>query len=378
MISKKGSVDVIIVVASINKLLNINEFRSMLDHGKYNCKILVVDEGDESIRKKNEKLLHDLPHAFYGPREREEWFAQRFGSMHKVYSSVIPSRCHAESSFGFLMAYEEEPDFVIELDDDVFPIGSDSFVHQHACNLFNNDGVTVYSRNKWYNTMENLELNVDEDIFPRGHPYAQKTRNQEYVWKDSGGECVLNMGLWGGYPDLDASTIVHCSGLDGRGSIKSNGLKQSKVIVGKKTYCAICSMNTSFVPKIIPAFYQLYMKFMNIDRFDDIWSGILLKKITGGLDEKICLGKPFLYHNKRPRNIFKDLREELDGMELNEVLWKMVDSLELEGRTYQDSYNSLTENMKNHIADLDPKFKKFVVKQIEKMILWLKIIDKLH
>lgn len=378
MNSKKGSVDVMMVVASINKLVNINEFRSVLKHSKYNFKILVVDEGDESIRKKNEKVLHGLPHTFYGPREREEWFAQRFGSMHKVYSSVIPNRCHAESSFGFLVAYEEEPDFVIELDDDVFPIGSHNFVHQHACNLFNHNGVTVYSRNKWYNTMENLELNIHEDVFPRGHPYAQNTRNQDYAWKNDGGKCVLNMGLWGGYPDLDASTIVHCSGLDGRGNIKSNDLKRSKVIVGKNTYCAVCSMNTSFVPKIIPAFYQLYMNFMNINRFDDIWSGILLKKITDHLDEKICLGKPFLYHSKRPRNIFKDLREELDGMELNEVLWGIVDSLELEGMSYQDSYNSLTEKMKNHITNLDPKFKKFMIKQIGKMELWLEIIDKLR
>ena len=378
MNSKKGSADVIIVVASINKLVNINEFLPALKHNKYNCKILVVDEGDEGIRKKNENLLHGLPHAFYGPREREEWFAQRFGSIHKVYSSVIPNRCHAESSFGFLVAYEEEPDFVIELDDDVFPIGSRNFVHQHACNLFNQDGVTVYSRNKWYNTMENLELSIDEDIFPRGHPYAQKTRNQEYVWKDNGGKCVLNMGLWGGYPDLDASTIVHCSGLDGRGNIKSNDLKRSKVIVGKKTYFAVCSMNTSFVPKIIPAFYQLYMNFMNINRFDDIWSGILLKKIADDMDEKICLGKPLLYHNKRPRNVFKDLGEEANGMRLNEELWKIVDSLELEGTSYQDSYNSLTEKMKKQIANLDPIFKKFMTKQIEKMKLWLEITDKLH
>jgi hypothetical protein len=378
MNSKKGSVDVIIVVASINKLVNIKQFLPALKHNKYNCKILVVDEGDEVVRKKNNDFLHDLPHAFYGPREREGWFAQRFGSMHEAYSSVIPKRCHAESSFGFLLAYEEEPDFVIELDDDVFPCGSHNFVNQHASNLFNQDGLTVHSKNKWYNTMENLELNVDEDVFPRGHPYAQETRDQEYVWKDDAGKCVLNMGLWEGYPDLDASTIVHCSGLDGRGSIRSNDLKKSKVVLGRKTYAAICSMNTSFVPKIIPAFYQLYMNSMNINRFDDIWSGIFLKKIADGLGEKICLGRPLLYHDKRPRNIFKDLREELNGMELNEILWRVIDSLELEGRTYTESYNSLAEKMKKHFTNLDPQFKRFMMKQIEKMELWLKIVDKLR
>lgn len=59
---------------------------------------------------------------------------------------------------------------------------------------------------------------------------------------------------------------------------KSRSCKREKVIVGKGTYLAVCSMNTSFTPEIIPAFYQLYMNFMGVDRFDDIWSGIFLKK----------------------------------------------------------------------------------------------------
>jgi hypothetical protein len=51
-------------------------------------------------------------------------------------------------------------------------------------------------------------------------------------------------------------------------------------------------MNTSFVSKIIPAFYQLYMKHMGVDRFNDIWSGIFLKKIVDHLGDNISLGTP--------------------------------------------------------------------------------------
>jgi hypothetical protein len=100
------------------------------------------------------------------------------------------------------------------------------------------------------------------------------------------------MGLWTGHPDLDAITILYHSGLDGKCSINGKYLKREKVVVGGGTYFTLCSMNTSFVSKIIPAFYQLYMKHMGVDRFNDIWSGIFLKKIVDHLGDNISLGTP--------------------------------------------------------------------------------------
>lgn len=372
--------ETIIVVPSISTLENVKAFNPALKLGTHEPKILVIDEGNERIRRKNKEILHGIPHAFYGPKEREEWFAQRFGSMQKLYSSVIPTRCHAETSFGFLAAYEEEPDFIIELDDDVSSIDSHNFAVQHASNLFGEEGVTVFSRGQWYNVMENLELNSKVDVFPRGHPYSRETRIEEYSWNnnDDGKECVLNMGLWIGYPDLDALTILNHFGLDGRGDIKSRFLKRDKVIVGRNTYFSVCSMNTSFVPKIIPAFYQLFMNFMNVNRFDDIWSGIFIKKIADHLDEKVCLGKPLVYHSKRPRNIFEDLKKEAEGMNINEVLWKIVASIELEGTSYWDCYNSLADELERNLTNLNLKLKKFILKQTQKMRLWLRIVDKIN
>ena len=59
-----------------------------------------------------------------------------------------------------------------------------------ADNLLNDNGVTVYSKGKWYNNMENIELNIDTQIFPRGHPYAKEinppssniTKNAIWNW----------------------------------------------------------------------------------------------------------------------------------------------------------------------------------------------------
>jgi hypothetical protein len=369
--------EIYVVIASINELSNIKAFEPMLI--KHNCKVIVIDEGAENVRTRNDDLLSAIPHVYYGPRERAEWFKQRFGSKYKNYLSVIPERCHAETSFGFLVAYEERPDFVIELDDDVFPMQGNDIINDHVKNLSGDNGVSVYSKGKWYNTLENLKLNINTRIFPRGQPYTQETRVDEYIWKDRGGECVLNMGLWAGCPDLDALTILYHSGLDGRCQVEGQKYKKNKIIVDEGNYFAICSMNTSFSPEIVPAFYQLYMGFLGIDRFDDIWSGIFLKKIIDHLGYDVCLGKPLVYHEKRPRDTFKDLKKELDGIIINETLWKIVDTLEIEGKDYWDSYNSLAHSLKDNIVKIqNTVYQKIMLMQIKKMKLWLDVIGRIE
>jgi hypothetical protein len=365
------------ITAAINELTNFSMFKDSLQ--KHEVKIVVVDEGDEAVRRRNRKLLSGLEYKFYGPKEREEWFRQRFGTDYEGYLSVIPQRCHAETSFGFLVAWEENGDTIIELDDDVLPVTGYDLVAEHSSNLISNNGVSVACRNHWYNTLDSLSLEgASQSLFPRGHPYDPDTRLCEYIWTENGGDCVLNMGLWMGHPDLDALTILYHSGLNGRCSVKGTNLKRRKVVVRDRTYFALCSMNTAFKRIVIPAFYQLYMKHLGIDRFDDIWSGIFLKKIADHLNDKICVGIPLIYHDKRPRSIFKDLKAELEGMAINEILWRIVDSVDLNCGDYHSCYEELANSIQKRLGEFGEKVHRdFTAHQIEKMKLWLKVVDRI-
>lgn len=360
-----------IVIASIHPLLNLNR-KELVNNS---VKLIIIDEGDQSIRYENDKILKDIEKSYYGPVERKNWFKERFGQSYEKYASVIPERAHAETSFGFLVAYEEDADFVIELDDDVFI--NEGFIDEHKNNLFEETGETVYSKSKWYNTIDLLILNNSSlRYFPRGHPYSPETRIEDYIWTNKGGKCVLNMGHWLGDPDFDALTILYHSGINGKCEIKSMGIKKKKVIVEKGVFFAICSMNTSFIPKIVPAFYQLYMNYMGIDRFDDIWSGIFLKRIADHLGDNVCIGKPLVFHNKRPRNTFNDLKKELNGMILNEWIWKAIDD-DISGKSYSDAYLSLADLLELKIKELNDDFVNFMKMQIRNMRLWVEIIDKI-
>lgn len=370
-----------VVIASINELHNMVQFKEHLMESVHEINLVIIDEGDEAIRKRNGELLKKINYMFYGPKERTLWFKRRFGERADEYLSVIPERCHAETSFGFLVAYEEDADVIIELDDDVFPISRYNIVEDHVRNLFYDGGVKVSSRRgKWYNTIANLIIEHNyQTVFPRGHPYSSEARIEDYLWeKKCDTKCVLNMGLWLGHPDLDALTILYRGGLDGRCGVHSKGLEGKKVVVDEGVYFAICSMNTSFTSKIVPAFYQLYMNCMGIDRFDDIWSGIFLKKIADHLGDKICLGSPLVYHDKRPRNVFKDLKSELEGIAINERLWRIVDGIELNGGDYYECYLELIDSLEKHLNKFTESLHRdFIKLQVKKMKLWLEVIEKI-
>lgn len=370
---------VCMVTASTNELMNIGRFLQCSNAvEEHDVNIIVVDEGDRLVRRRNERILEEVNHQFYGPRERQRWFKKRFNSSYRKYLTVIPERCHAETSFGFLASYEEKTDIIIEIDDDVFPLQKSDLVNAHISNLEKGDGVTVYSLGKWYNTLENLKLNTSCELFPRGHPYSSGSRRSDYEWASGRGDCILNMGLWSGVLDLDAVTHLYLGGLDGRSEVEVFDLKREKVIVRPESFFAVCSMNTAFRSEVLPAFYQLYMKFAGIDRFDDIWSGIFLKRIADHLGKKMCLGKPMVYHDKRPRNILNDLRSELEGMIINELLWEIVDGIQFNGNDYFDCYDELINGLRRNLQKFKEKrHKDFIELQLEKMRLWLEVTDKL-
>jgi hypothetical protein len=66
-----------------------------------------------------------------------------------------------------------------------------------------------------------------------------------------------------------------------------------------------------------------------IDRFDDIWSGLVVKKICDRMGYSIINGKPLCRHNKAPRSTFKDIMLEAPGLEANETLHKLIHSVDL-------------------------------------------------
>ncbi len=281
-----------------------------------------------------------------GEKERTEWFEENGVSK---YSKVIPKRSHAETSFGLLyMLPNKGFRYGFFIDDDTSPVQDFDYFGDHLKNLEHKGSMeTVTSDNRWVNVLHHNSPRTG--LYPRGYPYGlmgEKVRSKKEEVKD----VVLSQGLWTNMPDLDAIRIVINGNLDGVvGKRLGMGDFTGSFCVGKGNYTTICSMNLAFKREIIPAFYQLPMddNQWKVGRFDDIWSGVIIKKLCDVLGKDIINGYPLCSHDKAKRSTFKDLVAEVNGLEINEHLWEMLEGMGLNGRNFTDLYESVAENLSN-------------------------------
>jgi hypothetical protein len=106
-------------------------------------------------------------------------------------------------------------------------------------------------------------------------------------------------------------------------------------------------MNLAFRREVVPAFYQLPMddNEWEVGRFDDIWSGVFLKRACDVLGKRIYNGAPLCEHNKAPRSTFSDLNNEVAGLELNEHLWERIDDVGGDADSYAGVFAAMGETL---------------------------------
>ncbi len=225
--------------------------------------------------------------------------------------------------FGFLKAWQMGVDTVITLDDDCYPVNK-NFVQQHVDNL------SVKAPGKWQPTFPHPDYN-----FTRGFPY--KIRNKYPV--------VLSHGLWSGALDLDGISEKK----QGRPKLAAYTLPLRQFIAPGQ-YFPMCVMNLAFKKEIIPLMFMPLMgedslgKKWGYDRFDDIWAGVMVKKIIDHLEWAVVAGSPLVEHRKKT-SINQCINREKAGLKENERFWQGIDKVTLESKTIKESYKELVQKV---------------------------------
>ena len=296
-----------------------------------NCHLIIVEDNKEkTIGLPN---LNFLSISCYSHKDIEEEFKN---------DSWIFSRKNAGiRSYGFWKAYEKGADVILTIDDDCFP-AEDNFVKKHIDNL------DLKMSNKWQTTYPNPTW-----MYTRGFPY--QTRNSTSVY--------LSHGIWSGALDLDAKVEI---GLDRL--LNEEPYPSFRQFLPLNVYYPMCSMNMAFKREITPLMFFPMMgenpdgEHWGYNRYDDIWAGILSKKIMDHLNMGVVNGSPIVEHKKAslPKN---NLKMEKDTMFMNEVLWKKIDEVKLTAKTPKECYIELAKKT------VFPKSKYFK-KLSEAMIIW--------
>lgn len=239
-------------------------------------------------------IVEDAARSFQFPR------VEHFGweDIDACSASAIFSRKDSGiRSFGFWKAWEMGAEYVLTLDDDVRPMdGTTDLFQQH---------IDAMRHPKWVSTLERYRV--------RGLPY----RNVGEI------EAKVNVGLWTGNLDLDS---VHT--LSGRQPPQPTAFSS---LVPSGQYLPMCGMNLCFHRDAVPLMYfPLMGEGQEYRRFDDIWAGVMAKRIMDHLGEPMSYGIPFVHHICAS-DPFVNLVKEAPGIVRNETLWEEVDAVELSG-----------------------------------------------
>jgi hypothetical protein len=273
---------------------------------------------------------------------RDTWYAAQGIER---FSHLVPAASHAETSFGLLYMWANpEYDYGIFIDDDTLPSEDADFFGTHYRNLaFEGEIETVASDADWVNV---LYQNFDEHgLYPRGYPYSAMDETVE-TRRETVGNVVASQGLWTNVPDLDAVRILMDGDLRGQARTRTTAADFPGDFVAQPgNYLTVCSMNLAFRREVIPAFYQLPMddNEWDVGRFDDIWSGVFLKRACDVLDKRIYNGAPLCEHNKAPRSTFDDLCNEVPALELNEHVWEIVDDVGGDADSYAGVFRAMAD-----------------------------------
>lgn len=254
---------------------------------------------------------------------------------------IVPRQTDCVRSFGYYKAWQMQPDMIVTLDDDCLPGpgGARGFLAKHWLRL-----ETPGADLAWVSSVGGT--------VPRGVPYYAQRRHRR---------CVVNHGLWTNVPDYDAATQL----LQARTPTPCTLLDQT---IPAGSYFPMCGMNLAFRPEVTPAMYFLLMgRNHPVDRFGDIWAGLLVKRICDHLGLAVNSGAPAVEH-QRASNVFANLRKEAPGMEWNETLWRRVDDARLSATSFVGCYRELADAIAAHG---DPYF----VRLAEAMRLWAALFE---
>ncbi|MDS0292675.1 alpha-1 4-glucan-protein synthase [Halogeometricum luteum] len=336
--------DICVVVPTIREYECVREYVANAREHDFDTDrlffVLVTEDFCEADAMRSMLAEEGVDGAVFDGSDREAWFESRGVA---EYDHLVPAASHAQTSFGLLYLWAHDRfEYGVFIDDDTLPHDEEDFFGTHMSNLAHEGEMeSVRSDESWVNVL----YQSDTDLYPRGYPYAAMDEDVETGVEDVD-SVVASQGLWTNVPDLDAVRILMDGDLRGQAETRTEAADFDRDFVASEgQYLTVCSMNLAFRREVVPAFYQLPMddNEWSVGRFDDIWSGLFLKRAADVLGKRVYNGGPLCEHNKAPRSTFDDLANEVAGLELNEHVWRVVDDVGDDADSFEEAFAAMAD-----------------------------------
>ena len=222
---------------------------------------------------------------------------RRYGDEWHAWDSIpewIPRRSDMIRSWGIYQAWLRGSDYTLSLDDDVLPDG-DLFAEYEA----------VFERGAPVSSYFDVGSLTDSGLQMRGFPHGDRQRR----------EVAIQYGGWSGVLDYDAQTQ-----LDKAREKTDSTFARIAVPVPKGAAVTGCVMNQAWRTKYAPLVWQLPLLVGRYQRWGDIWSGLLSKRVCDLFGMAVVVNGKAQVRHDRASDPEANLVREAAGMSANEDL----------------------------------------------------------
>lgn len=298
---------------------------------------------------------------------RQKAYMKRFPRLDRL----VPWNSIQRRNIGLLYALDQGHDVVITIDDDNYLIPGSDFIGDHITGLGTMASQRmVRSASGWFNCIAMMETNFGV-VYPRGFPLGRRWQKEDWQFSEAICRPVVNAGLWIGDPDIDALTRLYYP-------VETRlPLAWDYVTLAAGCWCPINTQNTAFHrPAALLAFVIVMgseLAGLKVARYDDIWMSWFLRTVMDHLGDAVRYGRPVVRQQRNDHNLFRDLREELPAMEVNQDLIAACQSVRLTGATYLECYCELAQQLKESLAA--HPCADFFRQLTEQMEIWAEAVD---
>lgn len=273
---------------------------------------------------------------------------------------IIPRKCDGIRSYGYLKAYQDHCYYIWTVDDDCFP-------HQP---MFGDDVDILEEYTKVF--MHGTTWTGDYyDVSTHTLGAEQKMRGMPFKYRDKKIP-VIQYGVWHNIPDYDGITQLAYP--------DEVWHTQSINLVPKHQALTGCIMNAAWNSSATPFMYQLLMgevkgKKMPYNRWGDIWSGLLAKKVCDEHDMCIAINGYAVVEHTRASNVQKNIEQEASGYAPNEVMWDILSPnyyIREDDENKLETYISTVKSIGNN-GYVDREWYALLLKAVQ---TWVKYFEK--
>ena len=259
--------------------------------------VFFVTGDRKTPHKETRSFVEKLGNAIYYSDEDQEKLGYRS-------SEIIGWNKIMRRSISLIEAIKYGAEIIVSIDDDNIPLDTDYFADFVSILSAPYSGLKASSKTAWFNIGDFMIPR----IYHRGYPYDQRDGKPDYSISPTSCEKVgIAEGLWFGDPDIDAmeritnAPIIH----------RFSEVLQRGLVIDRMNFAPINSQNTAYVRELAP----LMMPLVGVGRYDDIWASYMAERVIMTTDYCCYFGKPFVWQERNPHNLWTNLKDEIYGME---------------------------------------------------------------